>query len=91
MAAPGLAARSPRSSTDHLRLHFAPVLEGAEKGRGVRIIEFPSDGHPVGDPRHLHSERLDEPRQVQRSGIALDGGVHRQDDLADPKRAGWAV
>src|SRR5664279_217901 len=49
----------------------------------VEIIEFAADRHAMGEPRHLDARLLQQVGDVMRGGLAVDGGVQRQDDFGD--------
>ncbi len=48
----------------------------------VEIIEFAADWNAVGQARHLQVESGEPVHDVMRGGLALDGGVDRQNDFA---------
>ena len=45
-----------------------------------------ADRHAHRDARHAQAERLQEPREIERRRLALDGGIGREDDLLDAAR-----
>ena len=48
----------------------------------VEIIELAADRHAVRKPRHLHVRVAQQVGDVVRGGLAVDGGVEREDHLA---------
>src|SRR5690349_18065450 len=61
----------------------AAVFERSMQGRHVGVLELATDSDARGDPRDLHAERSDEPRQIQCRRIAFDVGARGHDDFGD--------
>src|SRR6266508_1104899 len=66
--------------------HLAAAGEGATEGDLVGVLEVAADRQAAGDPGDPDAERGEQTGHVHGGGLALDVGVGRQDDLADPVR-----
>ena len=47
----------------------------------VGVLEIAADRHAHGDARHLHAERLQQPREIERRRFAFDVRIGRENDL----------
>src|SRR5436190_13949275 len=64
-------------------LDLAPALERFVHRHLVGIVEVAADRYAHGDARHLHTERLEQARQVKRGRLTVYIRIGREDDLAD--------
>src|SRR6266567_87224 len=60
-----------------------PALERPSQRHPLGILQVASDGQPAGRPGDPQAERLHQPGQVRRGGLALEIRVGGQDQLAD--------
>src|ERR1700752_970179 len=60
-------------------LEFSSSLESAGHGQVVGIFEVAADWNAHRDARDPHAERLQQPRQVNGSGLAFDRRVGGED------------
>src|SRR3954447_8345469 len=60
-----------------------PPLESAAERELVRVLQIPPDRQPGGQPGDAQAHRLEQPREIGGSGLALEVRVRRQDDLRD--------
>src|SRR4051794_6391204 len=58
-----------------------PPLESATERELVRVLQIPPDRQPGGQPGDAQAHRLEQPREIGGSGLALEVRVRRQDDL----------
>ena len=84
-AAPGPRGRVRRtvSRPAAAQSTLAAALEGPAEGELVGVLEVAADGEAAGDAGDLEPERLEQPAEVHRGGLALDVGVGAEDDLLD--------
>src|SRR5689334_3398259 len=64
-------------------LECRPLPDCGGDGALVEIVEFATDGDAVGEPRDPNAEAGELIHDVVRRGLALHGGVERQDHFAD--------
>ena len=66
---------------------LAAAFEGPAQRQLVGVLQVATDRQAAGDARHPHAERLQQPGEVQRGGLALGVGVRAEDDLLHVLRA----
>ena len=76
---PGCSGAGTSSGWSRRKLKQRPLLDRRRQRALVEIIEFAADRHAVREPRHLHVRVLQQFGDVVRGGLAVDGGVERQD------------
>ena len=62
---------------------FASSFHRLPHRQVVGILEIAADGNAGGNPRHAYAKRLEETREVDRRGLALDRRVGGKNDLLD--------
>ena len=72
-----------RTAVPCASLHLPARLQRAAERDLVGELEVAAHRQSARDARDLDAERLDQPREVQRRGLALDVGVGGDDDLGD--------
>lgn len=61
--------------------HIVSVFESLIERHLIGIFENSSDRQAKGEPRHLDTERLEEPCRIHRGSITLDSGIGSHYDL----------
>src|SRR6266568_226446 len=84
-ACAAIRSASARHGSD---IERPPSLERPSQRHLVGILQVASDGQPAGRPGDPQAERLHQPGQVRRGGLALEIRVGGQDQLADPQVLG---
>src|SRR5262245_1665661 len=63
--------------------HLPSAFHGLGERHLVGVLEIAADRQPARDARDAHTERLEQPRQIDRGGLALDARVGGQDHFFD--------
>ena len=64
-----------------VRVDVPAAFEGTAERELVGVLEVAAHRQPARDPGDPHAERLEQPAEVQRGGLALDVRVRAEDDL----------
>jgi hypothetical protein len=73
--------RHPHSLAEGLKL--ATTFHGLQHRNFVRVFDITADGDTHGDARYFYSSSFELLRQIDRSGLALHGGVGGKNDFID--------